>query len=61
MMRLLQLKNHWTPEEAYNMLLLLDDLRDSLWLNYRDDIIQYCRQHTEKQSVSDLEDDTIPF
>jgi len=63
MMRLLSMKAHWTPEEATSLLTLLDELRDVIWANYRDDIIEYCHQQDLAQPCAspDGEDDPIPF
>ena len=67
MMRLMQLHSHWSPEEAYSILMLLDELRDSIWQNYRDEIIEYChQQHVESKAPTleeslDIADDIIPF
>ena len=63
MMKTMLLNTHYTPEEAYSILMLLDELRDTLWQNYRDDIIEYCH-HQQTEDVDDgieIEDDIIPF
>ncbi len=65
MMTLAMLNMHYTPEEAHQMLRLLDELRDAIWENYREEIIEYCRkaenEENHRSSFSDVEDDTIPF
>ena len=62
MMRLMQLKSYWSPEEAYSILMLLDELRDTIWQNYRNEIIEYCHQQAEEVDVCfEIEDDIIPF
>jgi hypothetical protein len=57
------LKTHWTPEEAYSLLMLLDELRDVIWQNYRSEIIEYCHQKHKGNSGAfiEIEDDIIPF
>ena len=62
-MKLAYLKSHWSPEEAYSMLMLLDELRDTIWNNYRDEIIELCHaQNTNERSpCTDIVDDQIPF
>lgn len=67
MMKLMQIRSHWSPEEAHSMLMLLDELRDAIWNNYRDEIIAFAQgschqQQVEKNNPSTFfEDDTIPF
>ncbi len=63
MMRLMQIKTHWPPEEAYSLLMLLDELRDTIWANYRDEIIEHCHQQEVQQPgvLPGMEDDQIPF
>ena len=61
-MRLIQMKTHWSAEEAYSLLMLLDELRDVIWNNYRDDIIEYCHQQDASEpSETDIHDDIISF
>ena len=62
-MKMALLKTHYSPEEAYSVLMLLDELRDAIWNNYRHEIVEYCRQNTEKDqhSFSEINDDRIPF
>lgn len=74
MMKIATLKTYYTPEEAYSILMLLDELRDTIWHNYREDIIEYAsKQQTvthhqaqkenreEEQTAFDFDDDIIPF
>lgn len=64
MMKTALLKTHYSPEEAYSMITLLDELREGIWNNYRDEIIDYCRQQqTEENTLSStgIVDDIIPF
>lgn len=62
MMRSLLLQSHYTAEEAYSILMLLDELRDAIWQNYSEDIIKYCQQETKEHQTSfDFDDDIIPF
>lgn len=62
-MKLAYIKSHWSPGQAYDMLMLLDNLRDAIWQNYRDEIIEYCHQQQSKEldSSSEADDDIIPF
>ena len=62
MMKKSLLTTHWSPEEADSILLFLDELRDVLLANYRDDIVDYYRQRQQQdQILFDFEDDAIPF
>lgn len=63
MMKLSYLKTHWTPEEAHTILSFLDDVRDTLWRTYSSDIVNYYHQQhiEEKETLSDFEDNNIPF
>ena len=63
MMKLTHISTHWTPEEAHNMLMLLDKLRDSIWHNYREEIIEYCRQQQVQESKlsTAFDNDIMPF
>lgn len=63
MMKLMQVSSHWSPEEAHSMLTLLDELRDTIWNNYSEEIIEYCRQESvqEPPSFAEIDDDIIPF
>ncbi len=63
MMKTMLLRTHYTPEEAYSILMLLDELRDTLWQNYRDDITDYCHHNHSKDGDAciEIEDDVIPF
>lgn len=63
MMKKNLLTTHWSPEEAYSILLFLDELRDVILANYGDGIADYYRQR-QKQQVQilfDFEGDAIPF
>ena len=62
-MKLMYLKTHYTPEEAHSLLMLLDDLRESLWQNYRSDITEYCQEkHKDNPDVFvEIKDDILPF
>ena len=44
MMKLMQIKSHWTPDEAHSLLTWLDELREAIWQTYGQDIIDYHRQ-----------------
>ncbi len=63
MMRFMQIKTHWTAEEAYQTLIFLDELRESIWQNYGNDIIEYCQDSysLDTDEVFDCGDDAIPF
>jgi hypothetical protein len=62
-MKLSYIKSHWSAGQAYDMLILLDNLRDTIWQNYRDEIIEYCHQQQceELDSSAEIDDDIIPF
>jgi hypothetical protein len=62
-MKLSYITSHWSPDQAYDMLMLLDNLRDTIWQNYRDEIIEYCHQQgcCEDDFLVDIGDDVIPF
>ena len=63
MMKTMLLRTHYTPDEAYSILMLLDELRDIIWSNYRDEIIEYCHQQQsdDVDTCIEIEDDIIPF
>ena len=62
MMKTLLLKTHYTVQEAYSLLMLLDELRDALWQNYHEEIIEYQQQQEEYTEMPlDIEEDEIPF
>ncbi len=63
MMRFMQIKAHWTAEEAYQTIIFLDELRESIWQNYGNDIIEYCHDlHSpDTDEVFDCYDDIIQF
>lgn len=63
MMKTMRLNAYYTPEEAYSILMLLDELRDTLWQNYRDNIIEYCheQQTNDVDACVEIEDNIIPF
>ena len=74
MMKIATLKTHYSPEEAYSVLMLLDELRDTIWNNYREDIIDSAskqesesdhqtkiKEHDDSQISFDFDDDIIPF
>ena len=66
MMKTALLHMHYTAEEAHQLLQLLDELRDSIWNNYHEQIIAYCRQSEaeENTNVDDIfedDNDSIPF
>ncbi|MEM7421699.1 MAG: hypothetical protein AAF364_18555 [Pseudomonadota bacterium] len=67
MMKVALLKTHYTSEEAYSILMLLDELRDTIWQNYREEVIEYCHQQTiedeREKALSSTEfyDDLILF
>ena len=62
-MKLMKIHSHWSPEEAHNMLMMLDELRDSIWNNYREEIIEYCHQQQVQESALStvFDNDIIPF
>lgn len=63
MMKTMLFRTHYTPDEAYSILMLLDELRDTIWNNYRNDIIEYCHQQQTEDidACIEIEDDIIPF
>jgi hypothetical protein len=64
-MMLTKLTTYWTPAQACEMLMLLDELRDQLWETHGDRIIEYRLNECSnvmpdgKQQPLDLEDE--PF
>ena len=62
-MKLMYLKTHYTAEEAYGLLMLVDDLRDSIWQNHRSEIIEYCNEEykNKPEKIVKIEDDILPF
>lgn len=62
-MKLMQLNAHYSAEEAYRLLMLLDSLRDTLWLNYHEEIREYCQQQQmqEAEHTPFIADNDIPF
>jgi hypothetical protein len=52
----LQIPAHWTPEQAFAVVELLDDLRDRIWAHYA---VQLLDQYREQYGPadSDLTDD----
>ena len=64
MMRKMLLTSHWTPAEAYSLLITLRELQDALWDSYGEAV----RQWLQEGSIEDhcdigerMEDDEIPF
>ena len=49
-MKLTQLKTYWDADDAFAVILLLDELRDVLWTAYGDEIIKL---QLEKQNQDD--------
>ena len=62
-MRKMHLTTCWSPEEAYSILLFLDELRETLLVHYSNDIADYHRQQREENNDANIvfEDDSIPF
>ncbi len=62
-MRKMPLTTYWSPEEAYSILLFLDELREVLLDHYGDDIADHYRQQLQEENDPDsaFEDDMIPF
>ncbi len=65
-MKTLRLQTHYAADEATRILMMLDELRDAIWNQYRDEIIEYCHQQQlqtieHRQYSFDFEDDPIPF
>ena len=73
-MKIAMLKTYYSPQEAYSVLMLLDELRDAIWNNYREEIIDYAskqeiesdpqtkiKEHDDSQISFDFDDDIIPF
>ena len=60
-MQKMQLTTHWSPEEAYGILLFIDELRETLLANHGADIADYYRQRQQEDTVFYFEDVIIPF
>lgn len=50
-MKLSQLKTHWTADDAYSVLSLLDELRDVLWETYGAEIVEQQQQAHQKDII----------
>ncbi len=57
-MRLSQLKTHWTADDAYYVLSLLDELRDVLWETYGAEIVEQQQQAHQKDILESRKIDT---
>lgn len=57
-MRLSQLKTHWTADDAYTVLSLLDELRDVLWETYGAEIVEQQHQAHQKGILESRKIDT---
>jgi hypothetical protein len=64
-MKITRIRTYWSPDQACEMMELLDQLRDELWETYGDQIIAYRLNETivtrmdEQQQSLDLDDE--PF
>jgi len=63
MMKLMQIKSHWTPDEAHSLLTWLDELRDTIWQTYGQDIIEYHQKERlhQKHNLSENDNNENPF
>ena len=57
-MKFTQLVTYWDAADAYAVITFLEELRDTLWLVYGDDIIEMHNEDAEKQHPTD--DSLIP-
>ena len=61
MMKLMQIKSHWTPDEAYSLLTWLDELRDTIWQTYGQDIIDYHQKEMHHHPPDGTDNNEKPF
>lgn len=59
-MNITRLTTYWTVDEADTVINLLDDLRDSLWETYGDQIIEI-RRNTMTSVESNTDQAELPF
>jgi len=61
----INLPQHWSPEQAFAVWTLLDDVANHIWLRYQLQIMQQWREETETHHCTQLDlfdpDDPIPF
>lgn len=64
-MKVSKLTTYWSADQAYDMLSLLDELRDVLWETYGDEIIEreiaLAQQPSHDEVYDDFDSDDIPF
>jgi len=62
-MRILKITTYWSPEEADCIHRLLDELKEAIWQNHGDDIIEMHRRiHDEQQgheAQTDFDDEIL--
>ncbi|RLA41830.1 MAG: hypothetical protein DRR42_24190 [Gammaproteobacteria bacterium] len=59
-MNITRLATYWTVDEADTVITLLDDLRDSLWETYGDQIIEL-RRNAMTGVESNIDQAELPF
>ena len=63
-MKTLKITTYWTPEQAEDMYLLLDELKSAIWQSYGEDIVamhQEIASEAQKMEEGDEFNDELPF
>ena len=64
-MKFTQMITHFSADEALEIIAFLDQLRNVLWINYREEIEVMRREnrhhHSEEKKINSDPDDPIPF
>ena len=59
MMRKILLTTYYSPEEAQTIYRFLDDFRETLWVNYHEEIMQATKS-TEDDQINDSDEQVHP-
>ena len=59
-MKITRLTTYWTVDEADMVIILLEDLRDTLWETYGDQIIEL-RRNTMTSVETNIDQAELPF
>jgi len=57
----LQIPTYWTPEQAFAVFELVDDLRDAIWQYYSVQLIDHCRDQLQPRAADLPPPDDPPF